>query len=267
MTDTVMAESGDSYSKEFVASLQAKMDAQSEETAKLRAFKSGHDEKQREVLSQLQPDIKSYINDLVSSNADYAAEMRGIVDWSASCHESKSLETAMPLARVLSCASAQYKRTREEASVAVERAGSLGAAMKELEELKGDRDAKSARIDELNEHIKGQDVTIDKFQEALANAGLIANKMDFSKLSSRETDAVDAPETAGSSSVAKKGPLSQVTSNASRGYEDELMSFVTGHSSGSSGANRIQQSTTSHAHLGATSGSVESEIAAAIKGF
>ena len=72
--------------------------------------------------------------------------MKGIVDWSRSCHESNSLETAMPLARVISCASAQYKCTREEASVLSERAGSYGETYKELEAAKADRDLKAQRI-------------------------------------------------------------------------------------------------------------------------
>lgn len=259
-------ETGETFTKDYVESLKAKIAEQSEETAKLRAFKSTHDQKQRDVLSKLQPEITSYVDALVKENPDYSAEMKGIVDWSRSCHESNSLETAMPLARVISCASAQYKRTREEASVLSERAGSYGETCKELEATKADRDQKAQRISELETLCNDRQNAMEKLQEELAKAGVLKDKFDFSKLSSREAKAE------GSASEEKteakvEGGVEKVTSVASRGFEDELMSFVNGHSKMGGGTHRINQSGTSHAHLGATSGSMESEIAAAINGF
>lgn len=261
MTDAVVdTPAGETFSKEYVADLQAKIAAQSEETAKLRAFKSTHDAKQREVLAKLQPDIKAYVNDLVAENPDHAAEMKGIQEWSEGCHESNSLETAMPLARIISCASAQYKRTREEASVASERNASLGSTMKELEEVKSDRDAKMLRITELEKLCSDRQDSMEQLQEALAKAGVIKDKFDFSKLSSREVNGTDAE-----ASKQAETKIEKTTSLASRVVEDELMSFVSGLST--MGSNRINQSSTGHAHLGKTAGSVESEIAAAVRGY
>ena len=261
MTDTVDTPAGEAFSKEYVADLQAKIASQSEETAKLRAFKSTHDAKQRDIIAKLQPDIKSFVNDLVAANPDHAAEMKGIQDWSEGCHESSSLETAMPLARIISCASSQYKRTREEASVASERAGSLGATMKELEEIKSDRDSKMLRISELEKLCSDRQDSMEQLQEALAKAGVIKDKFDFSKLSSREVNATDAEVP-----KASEATIEKTTSLASRVVEDELMSFVTGLAS-TGGSHRINQSTTAHAHVGQTAGSVESEIAAAVRGY
>ena len=266
MTDAASTplESGDTFTKDYVENLKAKIAEQSEETAKLRAFKSTHDQKQRDVISKLQPEITSYVDVLVKENPDFSAEMKGIVDWSRNCHESSSLETAMPLARVISCASAQYKRTREEASVMSERAGSYGETCKELETTKADRDQKNQRISELEALCNDRQESMEKLQVELAKAGVIKDKFDFSKLSSREANKEDA---AGEQAGDVKAGIEQVTSVASRGFADELMSFVNGHTKMSGGTHRINQSSTSHAHLGATAGSMESEIAAAIGGF
>lgn len=262
---TAAADAGDqTFTKDYVESLKSKIAEQSEEAAKLRAFKSTHDQKQRDIISKLQPEITSYVDELVKENPDFQAEMKGIVDWSRNCHESSSLETAMPLARVISCASAQYKRTREEASVMSERVGSYGETCKELETIKADRDLKAQRISELETLCNDRQGAMEKLQEELAKVGVLKDKFDFSKLSSREAK----PDAASDQKVnVKESGVEQVTSNASRGFEDELMSFVNGHSKNTSGSHRISQSSTSHAHLGASAGSMESEIAAAISGF
>jgi hypothetical protein len=252
-------DTGDSISKESYEKLKAELAAKSEEAAKLRAFKSTHDEKQRDVISKLQPDIKSYIEELVKNNADFSEDMKPIVDWGNNCHQSSSLETAMPLARVLSCASAQYKRTREEASVLSDKAGALGTAMKELEEVKADRDSKLQRIAELETLCNDRQKAAEQLQDELAKAGVLKDKFDFSKLSSREAGAAKTEDK-------KESGLTATTSTASRGavvsMEDELMSFVRGHASGV-GSHRIGQSGTGHSTLGSTSGSLEGEISSA----
>lgn len=255
-------ETGDTFTKEYVDSLKAKITEQGEEAARLRAFKANHDEKQRVVLSALQPDITSYVDALVKENPDHSSEMQGIVEWTRNCHESNTLETAMPLARVISCASAQYKRTREEASALKETAGSYGETCKELETIRADRDQKVQRITELEALCNDRQTAMEQLQEELAKAGVLKAKFDFSKLSSREAQAVDTPE-----NNTKATAIQQVTSTASRGFGDELMSFVTKHSSLPAGMLKIKQSTTSHAHLGASAGSMESEIASAINDF
>lgn len=252
---------GESFTKEYVDKLKAENASKSEEMAKLKAFKSAHDDKQRDVIQKLQPDIASYLSALVEDNGDHAPEMQGIVDWSKGCHQSTSLETAMPLARVLSCASAQYKRTREEASANAERAGTLGSAMKELEETKADRDLKMQRINELEDLCKDRQGAMEKLQEELAKVGVLKDKFDFSKLASREAKCDEQA----AAPIAAPGGVQQVLSHASKGVENELLGFVA--ALGSTASNRVSQSATAHAYLGATSGSVEGEIAAAVRGY
>lgn len=254
---------GETYSKEMVEKLKAELAEKSEEAAKLRAFKNGHDEKSRAVIAKMQPDIQAFVGSLIENNADQAADMAPIGEWAKTCHESASLETAMPLARVLSCASNAFKRSREEASVLSGKANTLGSTLKELEEIKADRDAKAARIAELESLCTERQTAAEKLQDELAKAGVLKDRFDFSKLSSREAKAEPEPA-AGSSS------LQAVTSNASRkapmkAVEDELMSFVSRTSSGTA-AGRVNQSATGHAFLGATAGGMEAEIASAVRG-
>lgn len=265
MTDngTIPVEAGDGYSKDYVETLKLKMAQQSEENAKLRAYKNNHDEKQRDVISKLQPEISTYIDDVVKENNNFAAEMKSIVEWSRECHESASLETAMPLARFVSCASAQLKRTRDEASVLSERVGSYGETCKELESIKADRDSKLQRISELEILCNDRQNAMEKLQEELAKAGVLKDKFDFSKLSSREVNSVPKDE----SNV--EGSIESVKSNASNKRpvpSDELMSFVNVHSK-AGGSHRIKQSSTTHAHLGATFGNGQGDIIAAINGY
>lgn len=260
------ADAGETFSREYVEKLKAEAAVKTEENAKLRAFKASHDAKQREIISKMQPEINSYIEGLVKENTDHASEMGAIVDWGKSCHESASLETALPLARVLSCASAQYKRTREEASVQSERAGTLSATMKELEELKASDSAKAQRISELEQLCTDRQDAAEKLQDELARAGVLKDKFDFSKLSSREkpVDGAVAPPSEPLATGGEPAALTNDRVNASRRVEDELMSFISSKASGL-GSHRIGQSATGHAHLGATAGSMDAEITDAIR--
>ena len=267
MTEEQMnVETGESFSKEYVDKLKADLASKVEEASKLRAFKSTHDQKQRDVISKLQPEIQSYVEGLVKENTDHAPEMQAIIDWGKNCHESTSVETAMPLARVLSCASAQYKRTREEASVQSERAGTLGETMKELESVKAENTSKSQRISELEALCNDRQKANEKMQEELARAGILKDKFDFSKISSREAKAEAPPDNADASAVSSDSAITTTKSLASRATEDQLMSFVS-NLSRAGGSHRISQSGTSHATLGATSGGMDSEIASAIRGY
>lgn len=264
-------ESGDTFTKEYVEKLKSDLAAKAEEAAKLKAFKSTHDQKQRDVIAKLQPEINSYMEALIKDHPDHADDMKPLVDWSRSCHESNSLETAMPLARVMSCASAQFKRTREEASVASEKAGTLGATMKELEDLKAADSAKAQRLSELETHCNELQTANGTLQEELAKVGIIKDKYDFSKLSSREASAVknDAMPDAAAAATDGHANLTNTTSKASRGMhsmDDELMSFVRGSAKGM-GSSKIVQSATGHSYLGATQGTLEGEIASAMCGF
>jgi hypothetical protein len=264
--DTVIAtETGDNFSKEYVERLKVENAAKAEENAKLRASLASHDAKQRNVISKMQPEINEFLGYVKQDNMDYADEMKTILDWGTTCHESASLDTTHSLARTLSCASMSMKRTREEASVQAERASSLSATLKELEELKTSDSVKAARISELEQLCDARQYAAEKLQDELARAGILKDKFDFSKLSSREMiNTASAPENV-DTCVTHNTNLTATTSNASRRVDDELMSFVTKKASNSIGTHRIGQSGTGHSHLGSTTGNMDAQLAHAIR--
>jgi len=283
MSDTPTESSGETFSKEYVEKLKADAARNEAEMAKLRAFKASSDEQQRKIVTQLQPEAKKFMGVLTEQFPDHVAQMEGINAWTGNAHESNSLETAVSLTRTIACASALYEKTREEASQLKEKAGSLGDTMKKVEELEAEVTNKKQRITELEGLCNERQASNEEMQAALAKAGIIKDKMDFSKTASREaaattgaTTAADgvagnikneaAPlETNNAPPSAAAPALQAVTSQASRRVEDELMSYINGKAS-SIGSHRIQQSGTAHAHLGATMGGVDDEIASAIRG-
>tara|TARA_B100001173_G_scaffold301804_1_gene302792 strand:+ start:3961 stop:4821 length:861 start_codon:yes stop_codon:yes gene_type:complete len=285
MSDTPTEASGETFSKEYVEKLKADAARNEAEMAKLRAFKAASDEQQRKIVTQLQPEAKKFMGVLTEQFPDHVAQMEGINSWTGNAHESNSLETAVSLTRTIACASALYEKTREEASQLKEKAGSLGDTMKKVEELEAEVTNKKQRITELEGLCNERQASNEEMQAALAKAGIIKDKMDFSKTASREaaaatatatTTAADAVvgniknevaplETNNAPPSAAAPALQAVTSQASRRVEDELLSYINGKAS-SIGSHRIQQSGTAHAHLGATMGGMDDEIASAIRG-
>lgn len=247
------------FSKDYVDRLKADLAAKSEEASVLRAYKSGHEQKTRDIISTLQPDVNSFVDTVMTEHKDHAADMASMKEWATSCHQSAAIDTAYPLARLMSCASATIKRTREEASVASQNTETLGATMKELESVKQELTSKTQRISELEVFCSDQQKAAEKMQDELARAGLLKERFDFSKISSREAAAPAEP-----ASVVDTSALQTITSNASKGgrVEDMLFSYVNKNSSG--GGLRIRQSSTNHPHLGALGNSAEQELRAAI---
>ena len=266
MAETATADAGEGsgYTSAYVESLKRELSEKSDETAKLRAFKQSHDEKQREIISKMQPDVVAFVADVMNDAPDHASEMKSIGEWASNCATSNALDAALPLTRFISCASAQFKRTREEASAGKDKGDLLAKAYSELETVTTDRDGKVQRITELEGLCQERQSALDTLQAELAKDNKLSARFDFSKLSAREANASSSNEEA-SSSTSPMAMLSQTTSKASKMVEDELSAFVTGRSMGS-GA-RMMPSGTGHAHLGVSGGSMDSEIAAAVRGF
>jgi hypothetical protein len=147
----------------------------------------------------------------------------------------------MPLARMISVHSARFKRKSEEFSQAAGAAEQLGRVNKELETVTADRDAKAARITELEGLVKENQSSLETLQEELAKAGVIKNTFDFSKTASREVPAQPAPHVP---------------------FVDPLLSYV--QKSGD-GSGRISLSNTQHHVLGAGGGPGDSSLQAMLR--
>ena len=216
-----------------------------EQLAALKAKQQVHDERQRETLVGMKTDVQSFVGDIVTNNPQYH-ELGMMQRWAGDFEKSESLDTNMGIARMISCASANFKRVREEASQLTEKSTALAEAYKKIEALEGERDCKANRVSELEGLVNERTEAAQKLQDELAKHGAIKEKFDFSNPSSRES----APEQGSSS---RSAPVANV--------DDALFAFVSG---GGRGGLKIGQSTTNHHFLGATAGEA-GDIAAAMR--
>lgn len=216
--------------------------------AKLQQYES----RERATLLSYQPAMESYVKELASEFA--TPETRNHWDsfgeWTRTCAERPNLDTQMQLGVVIHAAASKLKRTREEASVQSATADQLASMAKENESLKENLATKEARIGELDTSLKEMQEAQSKLQVQLEKAGLLADKFDFSKATSREAEAPKVED----------GVVTK-TENASKGAlgavpvvdpSMALFNFVSGSGSASS---RFMPSASNHSLLGAPSGS------------
>ena len=239
----------ETFSADYVAKLKAELEAKSQSEAVLKSKFAVHEERQRAQLTELQPAVKAWITEGLEAGAEYKHEMQSMVGFGDSLHQASNIDSAMPLARMISCHSAKIKREREEFSQASGAADALGKANKEIDVLKESDVAKTKRIEELEGLVNERTSAAEKLQEVVSKAGLVQEKFDFSNAASRET----AP---GSSSA----PAAKVHSSGP--FVDPLLAFVSKGSYASSG--RIGLSATNHHILGA-GGAGDSGIEAALR--
>jgi hypothetical protein len=243
---------GDEVSKESYEELKRQLAQKSQDLADARARSDVFESKERQRIAAFQPDAKAFVDELIAgADAETKADLAPMATWASDFHTKSDVLAQGPLARLVSCASASVKRSREEASANSDAANSLGQTMKELEAATGERDALKQRVAELGALADERQAGLERLQAELSKAGLVAEKFDFSKASSRE-------EHATGNATAKK-EIQTTTSNASR-PTDQLLSEIFSRGSGSL---RFVSSTTAHQLLG-TSGGASTDIAAAI---
>jgi len=209
--------------------------------ALLKAKNDIYDGQKREALSGMKEEVSTFINDIAGSEefAAFKHELAPMSRWCGAMEQGDALDTNLSIGRLVSCASAKFKRTREEASQLGEKSTLLANTMKELEEIRADRDGKASRISELEGLVDERTSAATKLQEELAKAGLMKDKIDFSQRSARENTGA-AAESAGSTSA----PRANV--------QDALMAFMS--AGPSNGGLKIGQSGTQHHFLGQVGG-------------
>lgn len=253
MSDEASASAiSETYSAEYVAQLKAELEAKTQSEASLKSKFATYETKQRAQLAEMQPVVQEWIKEGLESGPEFKADMESMIGFGDSLSNSSNIDSAMPLARMITCHSAKIKRERQEFSAASGAAEALGKANKELDELRADRDAKASRITELEGLVAERTGTAERLQEELAKAGLVKEKFDFSNASSREATA------------AARGPSAAVVPpvKTSTPFVDPLLSFI--QKSGPASSGRISQSATGHHLLGAAGGG-EVGIEAAIR--
>lgn len=238
----------ETFSADYVAKLKAELEQKSQSEAALKSKFASYEMRQRAQLTEMQPAVQAWIKEGLDAGAEFKHEMESMVGFGDSLHQASNLDSAMPLARMISCHSAKIKREREEFSQHSAAAEALGKANKELDEVKADRDSKATRITELEGLVAERTGAAEKLQEELSKAGLVQQKFDFSNAASREA----APSGSSSASAAKAAPAAP--------FVDPLLAFV----SKGAGSGRIGQSASNHHILGA-GGSSDQGIEAALR--
>ena len=188
-------DAGETFSKQYVDDLKAKLEAKTAETATLNAKFSAHQDRQRAALKGMQSEVEGFVEDAYNmAPEEVKHEIDPMRQFAKSLGENANPESAMPLARVICLSSGKFKRERSEFSKSAEMAEQLAAANKKIDELTSDRDGKVSRISELELLADERQAGLEKLQGVLAEKGMLQDKFDFSKASSREANAsTDAP--------------------------------------------------------------------------
>jgi len=250
MDASAAAVNTETFSADYVAKLKAELDASNSEKMNYKNKLGGWESQRRAQLAEMQPVVSEWVKEGLEAGPEFKHEMAAMETFGTNLREAANLDSAMPLARMISCHSAKIKREREEFSQAKGSAEALGKANKEIDELKVQLESKTARIGELEGLVTERTEAASKMQEVVAKAGLVEQKFDFSNAASREQK--PAGQTTGS--VAHSSP--QVVNSV-----DPLFAFV----SKGAGSSRIGLSNTGHHLLGASGSSGESDIASALR--
>ena len=234
------SENTEGFSAEFVASLKKELADKTASEASLKARFATYELRQRETLKTLQPTVVDWINQgMEEAGAEHAAELKPLQEFGSSLADAANVDSALPLARMISCHSALFKRKSAEFSMASATAEELAAANKTIDELKVADAAKAQRITELETLSNERQEVATKLSEQLQASGAIVEKFDFSKASARE---VNPPAGASDAPAASSAPAVPKAAMA-----DPLFAFVSG--SGGGNAN-LMPSASTHALLG-----------------
>lgn len=243
MSDTPAVDTAEGFSAEFVASLKKELADKTASEASLRSKFAVYEARQRETLKSLQPAVMEWVNTgMEEAGAEHKAELQPLLEFGNGLAEAANVDSALPLARMISCHSARFKRKTDEFSVASATAEDLAAANKTIDDLKAADAAKAQRITELEALSNERQVVAEKLSEQLSATGAVAEKFDFSRAAARE---VNPPAGASDSSAASSAPAAAARSKAP--MADPLLAFV---SNSGSGSGQLMPSASTHALLG-----------------
>ena len=259
---------------DLVERLKRELAEKTEGEARANARMNVYEAKERARISAWQDDAKFFMNEFV--NEEIEAHHPGLSKddvaplgaWASTYHEKADIASQGALAAVSYVASKGIKRLREQASQGAQAASTLAETMKQNEELT----AQNAKLQKdyqeamtlCDERQKG----LETLQAELIKGGLMNEKFNFSKLTSREQVPPEPHAATGAAAAAPslevvKAEASKAASGSSGNpiqQEDLLQSLL----ANSRGGLRMGQSSTQHAFLGASNG--EADIGSILRG-
>ena len=277
MTDAEIASTNaaaDQNRDDLVDRLKREAAEATRSAAEANARMEGFVAREKARIAGWQPDCKDFMCDFINAEVDEhhpqlkddVAVFTGATGWAHTYTEKPDIQAQGALAAVSYVASKGIKRLREQASQGAAAQATLAETMKQNEELT----AQNAKLQKdyqeamtlCDERQKG----LETLQAELIKGGLMNEKFNFSKLTSREQ--VDEPHAAAGVGAAAPS-LEVVKAEASKAatgssgnpiqQQDLLQSLL----NRSSGGLRMGQSATQHAFLGATG---EADIGSLIRG-
>ncbi len=266
---------------ELVERLKADLAAKTEETARANARASIYEEKEREKIKAWKNDaeffMKEFVNDEIDnyhSGTSLKADVAPLGVWASEYADKQDISSQGALAAVSYVASKGIKRLREQASANSAAAETLAATIKQNEELTAKNAKLQADYDDALKCMAERQKGLETLQAELSRAGLMNEKFDFSKLSSREANPPAEP--AASAAATPTPALEQVKMEASKAAGSAASSsaranpleggndLLTNLLSRSTGGLKMVPSGTAHSYLGAPSG--EPDIASVLRG-
>lgn len=259
---------------ELVERLKADLASKTEETARANARASIFEGKERDRISAWKSDAEFFMRDFVNEEIDsfhqgtsLKADVAPLGVWASEYADKADISSQGALAAVSYVASKGIKRLREQASVNSAAAESLASTMKQNEELTAKNTKLQADYEDALKCMAERQKGLETLQAELSRAGLMNEKFDFSKLSSREANppvepaaaATPAPALEQVKMEASKAAGSSARANPLESSNDLLSNLL----SRSSGGLKMVPSGTAHSYLGAPSG--EQDIAAVLR--
>ena len=255
---------------DLVERLKADLASKTESEARANARMEIYESKERTRIAGWQEDAKFFMGEFINEEVaahhptlkDDVAVFTGAAGWANTYTEKPDIAAQGALAAVSYVASKGIKRLREQASQGAAAATTLADTMKANEALtvqnsKLQKDYQEA-MTLCDERQKG----LETLQAELIKGGLMNEKFDFSKLTSREVMAQPAePHAAPQVSLeVVKAEASKAAGGSSSVQQSDLLSSLLASSRGSL---KMGSSGTNHALLGAANG--EPDIASILR--
>lgn len=246
---TTLAE--DTVTKQTHDEVKRLAEAKTAENAALAAeLETFRDQERNKLKSFADTNREFFQYNVEFAPAESKTDFQNMISWVDTAPTLPNLQQQMQLGRVIHACASNLKRVREEASVQATAATQLGETAKQLEEMKADRDLKDRRVGELSKSLEEMQANQEILEKKLAAAGIMAEKYNFSNVTSREAEPKKDAESAARVEV-KTENASKVA--APGNPASALLAFVGASRSCASGR-FMPTGNSNHSYLGAPAG-------------
>ena len=259
----------DDVIKHLKEQLAEKTTREAEANARMGVYEA----KERARISAWQDDAKFFMSEFVNEEIDAhhpgisKDDVAPLGNWASTYHEKADIASQGALAAVSYVASKGIKRLREQASQGAAAQATLSETMKQNEELTAANAKLQKDCDDYKTLCDERQQGLETLQQELIKGGLMNEKFNFSKLTSREQMPEEPHAAAGVGAAAPSLEVVKAEASkaagASAGNPIQQQDLLASLLNRSSGGLRMGQSATQHAFLGATG---EADIGALIRG-